>query len=118
MFCNACGSEIPAYATMCPKCGTAVVANPNPQTTEDIPNHLVGAILVTVFCCMPFGIVAIINAAEVNTKIKMGDLDGARRSSQKAGTWLWWGFGLGLAVSLIGALFQIAAIALANQGSY
>ena len=30
-------------------------------------NYLVWAILVTIFCCLPFGIVAIIKANKVNT---------------------------------------------------
>ena len=31
-------------------------------------NKLVWSILVTLFCCLPFGIVAIIKSAEVNSK--------------------------------------------------
>ena len=46
-----------------------------------IPNYLVGAILVTIFCCLPLGIVAIIKSAEVNTKISNGDIEGALKAS-------------------------------------
>ena len=51
-----------------------------------VPNHLVWAIL-SIFCCQPFGIVAIIFAAQVNSKLAMGDYQGALDSSNKAKTW-------------------------------
>ena len=41
--------------------------------SRNIPNYLVQAILTTLFCCLPFGIVAIVYAAQVNTKIEAGD---------------------------------------------
>ena len=42
-------------------------------------NKLVWSILVTIFCCLPFGIVAIIKSAEVNSKWAAGDRAGASR---------------------------------------
>jgi len=50
-------------------------------------NYLVPAILTTLFCCLPFGIVSIVFAAQVNSKWAMGDVRGAQDSSQKAKTW-------------------------------
>ena len=52
-----------------------------------VPNHLVWAILVTIFCCVPFGIVAIVFAAQVNGRLDAGDYDGAKRASDSARTW-------------------------------
>lgn len=40
-------------------------------------NNLVWAILSTFLCCMPFGIVSIVFAAQVDGKYAMGDYAGA-----------------------------------------
>lgn len=55
-----------------------------------VPNHLVWAILTTLFCCLPLGIVSIVKAAEVNGKLAAGDIDGARASSDGAKKWAIW----------------------------
>lgn len=47
-------------------------------------NYLVGAILSTIFCCMPVGIVSIVFASQVNTKFDAGDFAGAEEASKKA----------------------------------
>ncbi len=52
-----------------------------------VENHLVAAILVTVFCCLPLGIVAIINAAKVNGLVASGDVAGAQAASAEAAKW-------------------------------
>ncbi len=52
-----------------------------------VPNHLVWAILSTLFCCLPFGIVSIVFSTQVNTKQAQGDYAGAMDSSRKAKTW-------------------------------
>ncbi|MEE8450558.1 MAG: CD225/dispanin family protein [Thermoguttaceae bacterium] len=61
-----------------------------------VPNNLVFAILVTFFCCMPFGIVAIIFAAQVNGKLAGGDYQGAVEASNNAKTWCLVALGCGL----------------------
>jgi hypothetical protein len=50
-------------------------------------NHLVWAILATLFCCLPAGIVSIVYAAQVNSKWTGGDYQGAMDSSRNARTW-------------------------------
>ena len=62
----------------------------------DVPNYLVYAILCTVFCCLPLGIVAIVFAAQVNGKLAAGDYQGAVSYSQSARTWCWVSFWLGV----------------------
>jgi len=54
---------------------------------ETVPNHLVWAILTTIFCCLPFGIVAIVFAAQVNSLFQAGNYDKAVEYSKKARTW-------------------------------
>ncbi|HYT94765.1 MAG TPA: CD225/dispanin family protein [Gemmataceae bacterium] len=61
-----------------------------------INNYLVPAILCTLFCCLPFGIAAIVSAAQVNTKLTVGDYKGAEESANQAKTWCAVSFGLGL----------------------
>ena len=51
------------------------------------PNYLVSAIIGTVLCCWPAGLVAIIYASQVNSKWAMGDYHGAQMASNNARTW-------------------------------
>jgi hypothetical protein len=52
-----------------------------------VPNHLVWSILTTLFCCLPAGIVSIVFAAQVNSKLEAGDYAGAMQASKNAKTW-------------------------------
>lgn len=72
-----------------------------------VPNYLAQAILVTIFCCLPFGIPAIVFAAQVNGKLTAGDYEGAKESSRKAKTWTWVAFGVGLGFMLIWVIFYV-----------
>lgn len=51
------------------------------------PTNLVWAILSTVLCCIPFGIVAIVYASKVSSKYAQGDLAGAWKASRYAAYW-------------------------------
>jgi hypothetical protein len=68
-------------------------------------NWLVEAILVTIFCCLPFGIVGIVFASQVNSKYSSGDYSGALQASREAGKWTKIGFWLGIAGAVIGILW-------------
>jgi len=48
-----------------------------------VANNLVLAI-ISVLCCLPLGIPAIIFATQVNTKVAAGDIAGAQESAAKA----------------------------------
>ncbi len=75
----------------------------------NVPNYLVPAILCTLFCCLPAGIVAIVYSAQVDAKAKAGDAEGAEASSANAKTWCWVSFGLGLIIVPIWVAMNIAA---------
>jgi DNA-directed RNA polymerase subunit RPC12/RpoP len=79
------------------------------QTIPDgsIPTYLTQSILVTLFCCIPFGVVSIVYAAQVEGKMISGDYAGAHFSSDKARSWCWISFWCGLIPNLI---FVIAAL--------
>ncbi len=54
-------------------------------------NYLVESILVTIFCCLPLGIVGIVFASQVNTKFDARDYQGAIKASKDAKKWMIWG---------------------------
>ena len=72
-------------------------------------NWLVESILVTLFCCLPFGIVGIINAANVNSKWTAGDFEGAERAAAEAKKWTKIGFIVGIIVIVAYIIFVITA---------
>ena len=47
-------------------------------------NNMLWAILSTLFCCLPLGIVAIINAAKVDGLYRSGDYSGAQEAADNA----------------------------------
>ena len=65
------------------------------------PNHLVWAILTTLFCCLPLGIASIVFAAQVNSKYAAGDLAGAQDSSEKARKFAIWAAIAGVVLAVL-----------------
>ncbi|MCX7034727.1 MAG: CD225/dispanin family protein [Arenimonas sp.] len=74
------------------------------------PNHLVWAILVTLFCCLPGGIVAIVYAAQVDSKFMAGDVAGAQYASDQAKLWSWISAGSILVIAAGYFLLVMAAV--------
>lgn len=70
-------------------------------------NWLVESILVTLFCCLPFGIVGIVNAASVNSKYMAGDYMGAQLASEAAAKWTKIGFFCGIGVIVLYIAFFV-----------
>lgn len=60
------------------------------------------SIVVTILCCVPFGIPAIVNSARCNTFINQGDYASARQAADKAATWRMWA----IITGLIGGILQ------------
>ncbi len=93
------------------------IQNTGPAGNLPPKNYLVESILVTLFCCMPLGVVAIINATKVNTAWEAGDQEGALRSAEEAKKWMKYGI-IGAAVGIILYLIFIGimvAIGAMNQ---
>ena len=65
----------PPRALACAHCGQGIPHFPPPPK---VPNYLFHSIVVTLCCCLPLGIVALIFSAQVNTKLAAGDVAGAR----------------------------------------
>jgi ribosomal protein L40E len=109
IFCTKCGTQNEAIASHCERCGTLLL-RPQPSgiaAGAEVPNYLAQAILVTIFCCVPFGIPAIVFAAQVNGKLAAGDYEGAVETSKKAKKWCWVSFLVGLGFCLIYFIFAI-----------
>jgi hypothetical protein len=104
MYCPKCGYENPDTASRCARCGGTMPTEASlggggfPMQGQPIANNLVWAILATLFCCLPTGIVAIVYAAQVDSKLAAGDRVGALRASQLAGTWSWVSLALAMIV--------------------
>jgi hypothetical protein len=81
-----------------------------------VSNYLVPAI-ISLFCCCPLGIVAVIFAAQVNGKVASGDMAGAVESSKKAKLFSFISIGLGLAMILFYVIFMVFLGGLAALGS-
>jgi hypothetical protein len=114
MYCTACGTQNDDNAYKCVNCGKELVRVGQAAAPANIPNHLVQSILVTVFCCLPFGIAAIVFASQVNSKLQAGDITGAMDSSRKANMWSWLAFGVGL---LFGAIWFVLGMIGALAGT-
>ena len=82
-------------------------------------NYLTESILVTVLCCLPFGIAGIVFASQVNTKFAAGDYEGAIASSKRAKKWMYWGLILSILyyVIIYFFLFSILGIAVLGFGN-
>ena len=59
-----------------------------PESGYPPKNWLVESILVTLFCCPPFGIAAIVAASKVESKFYAGDIEGAYRAAREAKKWV------------------------------
>lgn len=104
MFCTNCGNQIDSTMAFCTKCGTPVGGRQPAQVAQgEIKNHMVGAILQTVVC-IPAGIVPLIYACKVNSKLANGDIAGAQEASKKAKFWL------NLTTAIFGAIIILSIL--------
>lgn len=61
-------------------------------------DYLVESILVTLFCCMVFGILGIVYSVQANSAFSSGNIVAANEFSTKAKQWVTYGFWCGIAV--------------------
>lgn len=109
MFCLNCSAQRPDDTSPCPNCGMpAAPMEPLPPPRPHIPNYLAPSILVTLCCCLPLGIPAIIYSAQVNPRAQAGDINGAMDSSNKAKMWVVIAFAAG---TIGGVLYGLAVVA-------
>lgn len=88
-----------------------------PRSDEAKPdNFLAWAIVSTILCCLPFGVVAIVYASQVDSYWFAGDHEAARRSARNARTWTWVSVGAAAFCWLIYLLVFVAAVSLPLLG--
>ena len=93
--------------------------NPPPPPIDaptNIPNYLIPAIL-SLFCCWPLSIVAIIFAAQVNGKVAAGDISGALDASKKAKLFSFIAIGIGVVGYIIAFGWWVFVIGMSAMGS-
>lgn len=85
--------------------GTPVMNETTPHPAPDAPqpeekkpdNFLPWAILSTILCCLPFGVVAIVYATQVDSYWFSGNREASRRAAKRARTWTWVSVGVAVA---------------------
>ncbi|QAA82562.1 CD225/dispanin family protein [Aequorivita sp. H23M31] len=81
------------------------------ETTNNQPigtppdNNLVWAILCTVLCCLPLGIVSIIKSTKVKELWALGDYAGAQKAADDAKKWAIWGAAVAVIIWVLYVLF-------------
>ncbi len=88
--------------------------DPNKPLRPD--NYLIMAILVTIFCCLPFGIVGIIKASDVNGLYDKGRYEEAEKASADAKKWSMISLLCGVAIVVIYII--LALIGLGSVSEY
>ena len=89
---------------------------PSSGAPASVPNYLVPAI-ISLFCCLPLGVVAVIFAAQVNGKVAAGDTAGALDAAKKAKLFSYISIGLGLVGGVIYALMMLLGLGMGLAGA-
>lgn len=137
-FCTNCGQPIEGETKFCTNCGAPVPppAQPNPEPTpkpdpqqytapqqqqvQSQPamtkpkSYLALAILSTVLCCLPLGVVSIIKAAKVDNLWSAGQYNEAMDCSKKAKNWAI----IAAVVGIVGSLIYGILVAVGVVASY
>ncbi len=102
------GPSVPSAGGPAPAPGP-VAGQPAPIAHAPIANFLVPSILVTVLCCVPCGIPAIVFAAKVDRLVSSGDIEGAVNASSQAKMWCVISFILGVIFYIV--IFGVLLVA-------
>lgn len=138
-FCTQCGQQLPENSRFCTNCGTPVPEEPQyayaqpepqpapqpeyvqpaatPQPTGPKPtSYLVLAILSTIFCCLPFGIVSIVKASKVDSLWNAGRYMESQDASRKARNWAIAAIATSAVVAILYIVF-VLVVGVASIGS-
>lgn len=92
--CNECGRQVSTQAKNCPNCGAPIVTSENIKIEHYIEqkpakpkDNLVWAILSTLCCCLPFGVVSIVHSAKVDSLYHSGNCIEAQKEADIAKKW-------------------------------
>jgi ribosomal protein L40E len=108
IYCSKCGAENGEDGRYCLRCGHPLqgaagsVTAPPPNEKPSIPEtYLWQSIVVTILCCLPLGIPAIVYATQVEKYFMMGEMAAAQRASRLAKNFCIW--------ALVGGLLFVTA---------
>ena len=87
----------------------------NNQAGTPPDNNLVWAIICTVLCCLPLGIVAIIKSTKVKELWMSGDHAGAQKAADDAKKYSIWGMVIGGVLVLLYVIF-VVVLGVAGSG--
>ncbi|XP_071951175.1 uncharacterized protein [Antedon mediterranea] len=73
-------------------------------------NYLLSAILVTLFCCCPFGLIGIIYSVDSRTMFRLGDDASAASSAKRARYWTICALVTGIIVITVFIIFVVAVL--------
>lgn len=71
---------------------------------------LVESILATLFCCLPFGIAGIVNASKVESRFRVGDIEGAHQAAAEAKKWTMISFWIGIVVIALYVILMFVGV--------
>ena len=121
-------SGILSYGSVPPPVPPPAQTYAQPSYAQQAPANMMGkppktwlveSILVTLFCCLPFGIAGIIFASRVESKFYSGDVLGAQQASADAGKWTKIGFWCGLVMGVLAMIYYVFIVGfiLKNSGN-
>jgi hypothetical protein len=85
---------------------------PIPTPPTSMPTtYLWQSVVVTILCCWPFGIPAIVNASKVQKLWSAGDYAGAQGASKKASNWSLTSLLLGIVLFIITIIYYVVVAA-------
>ncbi|XP_033100447.1 proline rich transmembrane protein 1B-like [Anneissia japonica] len=113
----------PAYGQTTPYGAPHSAYNVQPVTSVTVVrtrpnNYLVMAILVTICCCVPFGIVGIVYSVDSSSKFDRGDDAGALSSATSAKNWSIAGLVCGVVFIIIIIILQVTVLSTTTTYSY
>lgn len=84
--------------------------NYNQQKPLNWVPYLVLSIISTVCCCLPFGIVAIVFSAKINSAMAAGNIEEAQHAARNAKIWIIVAFAVGIIVNIITFMLGMTGI--------
>lgn len=83
------------------------------DTVNWVP-YMVLSIISTLCCCIPFGIVAIVFSAKINSAVTAGNIEEAKKAAKTAKIWII----VAVAAGLLASIAYLVISALIGTGSY